>query len=37
MLDNQEQDQPVVTLPVDFDSKEIKLCRIDDPDCEACQ
>lgn len=29
--------QPVITLPDDIDAKEIKLCRIDDPDCEACQ
>lgn len=39
MFDSQEQasGQPTITLPDDIDTKEIKLCRIDDPDCEACQ
>lgn len=31
------QQAPVITLPDDIDTKEIKLCRIDDPSCEACQ
>lgn len=34
---DQQNNQPVITLPEDIDSKEIKLCRIDDPDCESCQ
>ena len=35
---NQNQaDAPVITLPSDFDESQIKLCRIDDPDCESCQ
>lgn len=32
-----EKEQPVITLPADFDEADIKLCKIDDPDCEACQ
>ncbi len=37
---DQKQDQssaPVITLPEDIDTKEIKLCRIDDPNCTACE
>lgn len=40
MFEQDQQDQssaPVITLPEDIDTKEIKLCRIDDPNCESCQ
>ncbi len=35
--ETQVQDQPVITLPADFDESQIKLCKIDDPTCESCQ
>lgn len=27
----------VITLPSDYSEANIKLCRIDEPDCESCQ
>jgi hypothetical protein len=32
-----EQEQPVITLPADYDENAIKLCKVDDPSCESCQ
>lgn len=32
-----EQETPVITLPADYDESQIKLCKVEDPNCESCQ
>lgn len=33
----EEETSPVITLPDDIDTKEIKLCNAFDEGCESCQ
>lgn len=30
-------EEPIITLPADYDESAIALCRVDDPSCESCQ